>query len=296
MIPQFFNLKLLTNSVIQPATISLYRRALSLYILFFTLLQLPVASQIWSPNSLLPVKFYDASLPLQALNLLSHTSIAPYYWFFLLGLLVCCLLTFFTKRTQFISILIYFFFVNLYHRSITIQNASADLIKIQLFFLLFMNENAGNYKYELSKQFFSTLSNFAFFASKIQLLLVYMIASISKLGDTNWVIGTALYFVALNEEYSLEFFKSFALLFPSILKFLTWLVLGFQLIFPILVWSKKIKPYLFLFGIVMHLSIAILMGIPDFGLIMLVMYLLFCSEPWSIRITEKLKLNLLPIN
>ena len=66
-------------SVQKPNTISIYRKGVYLFILVFTLLQIPVAKELWSESALLPVKFFDASPFLEVLNLLSHQQFAPYY-------------------------------------------------------------------------------------------------------------------------------------------------------------------------------------------------------------------------
>ncbi len=270
------------------SAIALYRKAIYIYLLFFTLLQLPTAAELWSDNALLPIKFFDGNIFLQSLNLLSHQNFAPYYWIIVGALMLCCVLSFFLKRQQVLAVLIYFLYSNLYFRSITIQNGSADLMHIQLFFLMFMNENTPSLQDGKWKQFQCTLSNFAFLASQLQVILVYLIAGFSKVGAPNWVEGNALHFVALNEEYSVEFFKAIAWRFPLLLKGLSWAILLFQLSFPVLIWIKRFKSYLLGLGVLLHLSITLLMGIPDFGLIMIVMYLLFCSESWCNAMATKL--------
>jgi hypothetical protein len=56
-------------------------------------------------------------------------------------------------------------------------------------------------------------------------------------------------------------------------------VLGYQLLFPVLVWIKKIKKMFLLLGILMHLYIAFVMGLVEFGSVMIISYIIF----WPIK-------------
>lgn len=279
-----------THSVQQPNTIALYRKGLNLYVFFFTLLQLSSAQELWSENSLIPVSFYDGTLLLQSLNLLSHASFAPYYQIFVGALLFCCLLSFVLKKQQLLSVLIYFFTANLIHRTQAIQNGSADLLLLQLFFLIGMNENATDLKEGKLKTLSIALTNYCFLAAQIQLIMVYVISVLYKIQGTQWINGTALHYVLLNPDYTLPVIQKIVHKIPVLLKVCTWIVFLFQAAFPILIWIKKTKLPLFILGIIIHLLIVFVMGITDFGLIMVVMYLLFASEEWSKKQLNKLKL------
>ena len=59
---------------------------------------------------------------------------------------------------------------------------------------------------------------------------------------------------------------------------LAWSAILTEILFPFLVWSAKTKKWILLAGICMHAFIAIGMSLPDFGLVMLIPYLLFISE------------------
>jgi hypothetical protein len=63
-------------------------------------------------------------------------------------------------------------------------------------------------------------------------------------------------------------------------RILNYLVIWYQLLFPVLVWIKPIKKWYLLAGIVQHLFIAFVLGLPSFGLIMIVAYAIF-YHPFS---------------
>lgn len=280
-----------SHAVQQGNVISLYRKGLNLYVFVITCLQLGSARDLWSEQALLPIKFYEGNIFLQSLNLLSHAAIAPYYWIFVAALLICCVLSFFVKRQRILSLLIYFCSANLIHRTQVIQNGSADLLLIQLFFLLLMDENANELKDGKWKSFSITLTNYALMASQLQLIMVYVISVIFKLQGTHWIEGTALHYVLLNPDFSLPSLQKLTPQIPIILWLCSWIVFLFQMAFPVLVWIKKTKIPLLILGIIIHLMIVFVMGITDFGLIMVVMYLLFASDDWSMKQLSNLKLK-----
>lgn len=263
-----------------PHNIALYRKAIYLFILLFTCLQFPYLNLLYGPDALLPIHFYDGNKGLQLLNLLSHTKFAPYYLFFVGGLIVSCLLAFFIKQQQVLAILVYFFYANLYHRSIVIQNGGGDLLYIQLLYLIFMNENSAKIVSTNGRLIATTLSNFAFTAAQLQVIIVYLVSAVYKLKGSQWIGGDALQLVLLSSTYGVKFLEPALLSFPFVFKIITWCVLLFQLLFPVLVWIRKAKAGLFVFGISMHLAIVFIMRIPDFGVLMICMYLLFCSDEW----------------
>ncbi|HEU4716608.1 MAG TPA: hypothetical protein VFU15_02195, partial [Bacteroidia bacterium] len=58
----------------------------------------------------------------------------------------------------------------------------------------------------------------------------------------------------------------------------TYLTLVLQLAFPLTIWFRKTRTVTMITGIVIHLLIIFLMGITDFGLIMIAAYSLFVKD------------------
>jgi hypothetical protein len=56
---------------------------------------------------------------------------------------------------------------------------------------------------------------------------------------------------------------------------LNYVVLAYQLLFPVLVWIKKIKKPFLILGILMHLYIAFVIGLVSFGFVMILPYIYF---------------------
>ncbi len=104
---------------------------------------------------------------------------------------------------------------------------------------------------------------------------VYLSSCIAKLMNVRWLKGIALRDVLSSPVYSewARYYDVFPIVF-----FLTWTTLVFELAFPLLVWWKKLRPWLILSGIAFHVGIDTLMVIPMFSAIMIVSYAVFLTD------------------
>jgi hypothetical protein len=128
------------------------------------------------------------------------------------------------------------------------------------------------------------ISNFAFFAMRLQVVFLYLVASYYKLQGETWIDGTAFYYVLYNDMYSHPWFKNIFIDNTFVIKSVSWFTLLFQMLFPVLVWIKKTKNIMLMAGVFLHVMIAWVMGIVDFGVIMILMYTLFNSESFNSKL------------
>jgi hypothetical protein len=227
------------------------------------------------------------SLLYKILNMLSHPSIAPAYWIFIGGQLGCILLSFFIRQQRILCILIYFFTVTLYNKAYIAQNSGDTLTVLMLFYLMFMNEYMNENHWTTNQKLRTadiTLTNFAFLAAGIQVALVYFVAGVTKLKGEHWPDGTALYYVFSIDEYSCMLAKNYIATSGFLVHAGTYLALAVQLGFPVFVWFRKTRKFTLAAGCILHLLIALLVGLTDFGFVMPVMYLLFFTEEESKKI------------
>jgi len=138
-----------------------------------------------------------------------------------------------------------------------------------------MDENADAVKNPLLKTLNITVSNFAVWAARFQVIILYVTASYFKLFDETWLNGTAFYYVLYSDTYSHPWFKYLFMSSSFFIHAITWGALSFQLLFPVLVWFKQTKIPILIAGVLLHVLIIFVMGLTDFGIIMLIMYLLF---------------------
>jgi hypothetical protein len=111
-------------------------------------------------------------------------------------------------------------------------------------------------------------------AVMIQVCLLYFYSGLAKLQDAEWTSGRAVGIITQIRHYSLDILIRHPM--TSWLSFiLTWTVLGYQLLFSVLVWVPRIKRPLIVSGLLLHMYIALVMGITGFGFMMLSAYVLF---------------------
>lgn len=119
------------------------------------------------------------------------------------------------------------------------------------------------------------LHNFSFIALVVQVCIVYFYSALAKWGDADWTSGNAIHYVNKALHYSNHFLAAHADSFYYVSFVFTYAVLIYQTAFPIFVFLPGIKKYFLHAGVLMHLYIAVILGLFFFGLIMALTYVLF---------------------
>lgn len=264
-----------TTEMLYGTSISLFRKALIIFLLCNTLFLLSYSETLYGACSyFIP---FDAgnNIILRVLSLLERPQFAAHWQWFVGGQIFSILACLFLPYKRVSTILVYFFTIALYHKTIPIQNAGFNLLIMVLFLLIFMDEKASQTKQPYLRIINITVSNFALWAARFQVIILYIVASWFKLYGESWRDGTAFYYVLFNDTYSHPLVRDVFISNSFVIHLVSWFALGFQLLFPMLVWFKRTKPVMLILGIFFHVMIMIVMGIIDFGIIMIIMYLLF---------------------
>jgi hypothetical protein len=150
-----------------------------------------------------------------------------------------------------------------------------DFLLQQLLFLnIFLSASRSNYttvQLDADKAFHNT----GVLALKIQICIVYFMSALIKIMDKDWESGNALFQTFLIQDFSLPIVYNHLNGDLILLKILTYVIIAYQLTFPVLVWFKRIKGPFLAFGVLQHLFIALVMGLPSFGFIMIIAYSIF---------------------
>ncbi len=117
--------------------------------------------------------------------------------------------------------------------------------------------------------------NFAILAIQVQVMLLYFISALSKMGFSEWLDGSAVHQILQIQHFSSLQLGTTNLLSSFLLVLLSYLVLAYQLFFSVCVWWPKINRYFLLFGIAMHIYIGLFMGLSEFAFVMILPYLYF---------------------
>jgi len=188
------------------------------------------------------------------------------FWF-----LECSLVAFalFYKASRWLSLCIFIIGLNytfLIDRSV---NSGENLMNFLLFMLIIVREGAA------ANSLRQMINNAALLLIKIHICLLYLLNALGKIMVSAWRDGSFF-----NELWQLNYYANSKLIpqwffNPTVNLIMAWTVISFEFIFPCLIWYKTLNKPIVIAGVLLHLGIAILLSMPDFGLTMAAVYILF---------------------
>lgn len=278
----------LTQDITHPHSIRLFRKLVYSWFLVNTLILLPAAAEFWSGHSLIPPGDKEITEHYPLLNLLGYDVFAPYYMVFAFLQLALLVLGILCVYPRIVSVLIYIVTINLDNRAYVILDGGNNLLQIVMLYLILMDPSLSRNKYKSAtiNQLNNTFSNLGFYMVRLQLVMVYLVSGLAKVSGELWQNGTALYYTLNIDEYSHPIAKSLVSHYPIITVVGTYATLIYQVAFPWLVWNRKIRPYLLLFGSLIHIQISFVMGLFMFGLAIAVCYFSFTTNSVAQRILD----------
>lgn len=116
---------------------------------------------------------------------------------------------------------------------------------------------------------------------QIQLTVIYLAGLWAKLMGTTWNDGTAVSYamrVADLNRFPLPGFLIHSLLLSNLMTYGT---LAIEFSVPILIWNRRLRPFVMLAGVSLHLGIEYSIRVGFFSLAMLTMYLSFVDPAWA---------------
>lgn len=165
-----------------------------------------------------------------------------------------------------------------------------DILRATLLFFIFVDSF-----YYLSikpiKSKSTIFSRWAVYAIMVHLCYIYVSNAYFKIQNDEWQSGFAVaYFLESAAEVDLFNIKELFINSSFLIKTSTWLVLIFQIIFPFLVWFKRIRIPLLIFGIITHFFMGFVLQAYKFEMIVMLHFAFFISdEEWSYMF-KKLKI------
>lgn len=150
---------------------------------------------------------------------------------------------------------------------LNLGNTSGDyLLSIFLFYFLFTNYTSKSR---------SLLNDVMIIAFKTQVILIYLVSSIYKLLDPHWLQGNAILLTMPVSQFNALPFLSFPSFIYVIINYVS---MVYQLLFPLVIWFRKLKIIFLMIGVLIHLGISFVMGLFEFGIIMILAYLPFIDK------------------
>lgn len=203
----------------------------------------------------------------------SHNSILCL--FFLIGVIAFSIFNLLFKHTRlFTDFLLWILMLNLHNKVYSTLTGGDFLLNQLLFFNIFLLFN-----FKLFSDKFAFLNilfhNGAVISIIVQICMVYVLSGLAKLFDQDWQNGTAIYILSEIQQFKLSGLSIQNKRLLPVFILLNYLIVCYQLLFPIVVSIKKIKKTILWLGITIHLYIMVFMGLFWFSLIMLICYVFF---------------------
>ena len=125
----------------------------------------------------------------------------------------------------------------------------------------------------------TTSANIGLRLIQCHLVVIYAMSGLSKLRNDGWWAGTATWGTLASGE-----FRSFDLTwlagYPTLINLMTHGALLLEVAYPVLIWSRPLRPTLIAAAVALHAGIGLTLGLVEFGLAMVAGNLAFASGPW----------------
>lgn len=122
----------------------------------------------------------------------------------------------------------------------------------------------------------SVTANLAIRLMQCHLCVIYLFAGLSKLQGVTWWNGFAVWGGIANQEYQ-TLDLTWLAEWPLVINALTHLTVAWEVSYCVLIWNRWTRPLVLLGAIAMHLGIVVALGMPTFGLAMLIANVAFVS-------------------
>ena len=127
----------------------------------------------------------------------------------------------------------------------------------------------------------SAAANLAIRLIQVHMCIVYLFSGIGKLQGESWPSGEASWLsFAMLEYRSLD--MTWLAEYPWLLNLMTHITVFWELSYCALIWPQLTRPWMLLMAVFVHGGIVLFLGMPTFGLVMLIGNLAFVS-PKTIR-------------
>ncbi len=123
---------------------------------------------------------------------------------------------------------------------------------------------------------------------QIQMCVIYLFGGIGKMRGETWWDGSAVWFAAATLEY-----QSLSLTWlvhqPWLIALLTHITVFWETFYPVLIWPRLTRPIFLALAVAVHGGIAIFLGMPTFGLAMIIGNLAFIPPEFVEHVVNVLR-------
>lgn len=279
-----------------PATVSAIRLLTGLVVVYLhATLSLDLVA-LFGPQGMLPVA--DIA-PLEGNNfsyLNFATSTNELWAMHLLGLAVLVLFAagLWTRVTTVLALVV---FLSVVHRAPMITGRTEAVVAIVMLYLCLAPcgarfsldawRAARKHPLRSARQLpLSTTATIAARLIQVHLALLVAMMAFSQLSDGVWWNGVGIWFLITREQSRLVDFTGLASS-PLLVDLWTHVLVGFELLFPVLIWVPIFRPLLFGLGVLVWGSLGLVTGDLTFALMLVIASLAFVSPATILALAER---------
>ncbi len=252
----------------------LFRLAFGLMLAVVYALRTPDLELFYGPQGVISVGTLSEIANMQLrFSILQFLTSRAALWVAHLGMIASLLALAFGWRPRWMAMIALVLHVSFIHRNITAAYG-VDLVSCFFLFYLCLADHrqslaAGDWR--------ATVGSMAYRLFQVQVCIIYAYSGLKKLKGQTWWNGDALWYALANTEIATLNFSWLAH-FPLTVMILTFSTLIWEIYFPAAMWTKGLRrPWLW-GGVLMHVGIAITLGLPFFGLMMILSYVFFLDS------------------
>lgn len=278
---------------VDTSTLAVLRIVIGLVVFGWTLSLAPDLAAFFGPHGILPT----TPQPSWTFSLLgtspSMTLVVALYCLLLVGSL--CLAAGFGTRIA--AVVVWLLLMSFDRRNALILNAGDDLLRLDAFYLMLAPCGAAlsvDRWLRHRERFweFPQRAPWAVRLIQIQLCAMYLFAVWAKVRGTDWNDGTAVSYAMRVGD--LARFPAPHVLTDNltVVNLLTYGTLALEISLALLVWNRKLRPWLLLAGIAMHLSIELGILVGFFSITVVASYLAWVEPDAMTRLVLSARLRL----
>jgi hypothetical protein len=263
---------------VETSTLALFRIAVGLVAVGWTLALAPSLYAFYSSDGILPTyPDYEGSLAWGLLEWFPSSAAVTSIYFVLLLASISMLVGF---ATRIAAVIVFICMVSFAHRNPWILNSGDQLVQILVFYVMLAptGESLSVDRWlKPGRPFweFPRRSIWPLRLVQVQISIVYLTAVWDKVRGATWNDGTAVSYALRIED--LERFPVPAFVTDSLIlaNFMTFGTLAIEFALAVLVWNRVLRPWVLLLGVTLHLGIDYGVRVGFFSWAILVAYVAF---------------------
>jgi hypothetical protein len=211
-------------------------------------------------------------------------------WMVLLFAAICLTIGW---HSRFAAILVFILILSFDRRNPSVFNSGDVLVRIEAFLIALSPCGAALSLDQRRREgrFWSAqvLPRWPIRLLQCELSLVYLATAYAKLSGDTWPAGTAVSFALRLEDMLILPVPDFIKMNALLMNVATWGTLVLELAIGILVWNRRLRPWLLGAGVLMHTGIMVTMAVGFFTPAMFVLYIAFIPPETARRLVGKLR-------